>query len=255
MDPDRPSSPSPRRRRPLHELTAGFGIGPGRPAAAGAAGTARRRPGPGAHRRRFLLLTAAVPGAAGLALGLAISLGWAGPAAAAAGGFADHYCGVLALVALTLSVMIGLLAAGRGVLPPAARVRAQAAHRAAAFTAVAMLAVHLASQLLRHRVGVLDAVLPAGAGPIALYLLAVATASGIARGRFAPVRHPWTWRALHLTAYAAWPLAVLHGLTAGRTPPAPVRAAYLASLAAVAVALAVRLARQAGRARRKERPA
>ncbi|MEW2359084.1 hypothetical protein [Spirillospora sp. NPDC029432] len=257
MDPDRPSSASPSEGRPLHELTAGFGIGPGRRPgmrdAAGTAGTARRRPaGSRGHR---LLLTAVVPGAAGLALGLAISLGWAAPAAAAAGGFADHYCGVFALVALSLSVMIGLLAAGRTVLPPGARVRAQAVHRAAAFTAVAMLAVHLASQLLRHRVGPAGAFLPAGAGPIAFYLLAVATASGIARGRFAPVRHPWTWRALHLTAYAAWPLAVLHGLTAGRTPPAPVRAAYLACLAAVALALAVRLARRAGRARRRERPA
>jgi hypothetical protein len=241
MDPDRPSAASSREgRRPPHELTLGFGIG-----TSSAAGVVRRRRrGCGWRRgragRHATLRTTALPAATGLLIGLAISLGWAVPALTTAGDFLDFYCGVFALVALTLSVMIGLVAADRTVLSARVRVRAQAVHRAAAFTAVATVALHLVTQLLRHRVGMLHAFLPLHTGSLAFYLLIIAVASGIARGRFAQARRPWLWRALHLTAYAAWPLAIGHGLTAGRTPPAYVPAAYLTCLSAVAIALAVR---------------
>ncbi|MFI0357352.1 hypothetical protein [Actinomadura sp. 9N407] len=223
-------------------MTLGFGVGTGPPAVTGR--RRRRRPS-----GKAVLYRAALPAAAGLLLGMAISLGWAVQALATTGRFLDFYCGVFALVALTLSIMIGLLAADRTVMSSRARVRAQAMHRAAAFTAVTMLVLHLGTQLLRHRVGLTDAFLPIHTGSLAFYLLIVAVASGIARGRFAPARRPWLWRALHLTAYAAWPLAIGHGLTVGRTPPGYVRMAYLASLVAVALALAVRLVLQIRRRR------
>ncbi|MFC5750923.1 hypothetical protein [Actinomadura rugatobispora] len=238
MDPDRPP----------HEMTLGFGLG-GAPEGRGA-GRAR---GPATAARGVVLRAFAVPAAAGLLLGLAISLGWSTPAVAAVGDFLDFYCGVFALVALSISVMIGVLAAEQTLLSPGNRVRAQALHRAAAFTAVAMLLLHLATQLLRHRVGAAQMFLPtreSGLGTVAFYLLIVAVASGIARGRFAASRRPWTWRALHLTAYAAWPLAIGHGLTAGRDPAPWVTAAYLCCLGGVAAALAARPILRARAARR-----
>ncbi|MFI6522073.1 hypothetical protein ACIBF1_41455, partial [Spirillospora sp. NPDC050679] len=180
-----------------------------------------------------------------------------GPPARAAGRFLDFYCGVFSLVALSLAVMIGLLATDRALLSPAHRVRAQAVHRGFAFVAVATLLLHLAAQLARHRVGPLEALAPTGGdhladyglGTLACYLMVVAVGSGIARGRFAECGRPWMWRTLHLTAYLAWPVAIVHGLTSGREPAAWVTAAYLLCAAGVALALVARpfLLRHAGR--------
>ncbi|WP_083982457.1 hypothetical protein [Actinomadura hibisca] len=207
----------------------------------------------------LLLLGGAALTALGLLLGLAVSLGWTGPAARATGRFLDFYGGVFSLVALSLAVMVGLLATDRALLSPGHRVRAQAVHRGFAFVAVATLALHLATQLARHRVGPLEALVPTGGdhladyglGTLACHLMVVAIGSGIVRGRFAASGRPWMWRALHLTAYLAWPVAVAHGLTSGREPAAWVTAAYLLCLAGVALALVARpfLARHAGRAR------
>ncbi|MFD0687407.1 hypothetical protein [Actinomadura fibrosa] len=184
----------------------------------------------------------------GLLTGFAFASGTFLPALRAIGSLLDFYSGVVALVALSLTVMIGLLATGRTVLAPRHRVRAQAVHRATAFVALAALVPHIAAQLVRHRLGAVQAFVPVsgrhllgyGLGTAAFYLLVTAAASGIARGRFAGGRRPWAWRAVHLTAYAAWPPAVAHGLTAGRTPAPWVTAAYALCLGAVALALAAR---------------
>ncbi|WP_131761129.1 hypothetical protein, partial [Actinomadura fibrosa] len=154
----------------------------------------------------------------GLLTGFAFASGTFLPALRAIGSLLDFYSGVVALVALSLTVMIGLLATGRTVLAPRHRVRAQAVHRATAFVALAALVPHIAAQLVRHRLGAVQAFVPVsgrhllgyGLGTAAFYLLVTAAASGIARGRFAGGRRPWAWRAVHLTAYAAWPPAVAH---------------------------------------------
>ncbi|WP_067469657.1 hypothetical protein [Actinomadura macra] len=234
--------PPEERRAPAHEGTAAFLV------ATGTGGTSRR---PGRRRiggRRSLIAAAAGAAGVGLTLGFLLSRGRVLPALRAVGSFLDFYCGVFALVALSLTVMIGLLATDRAMLAPRHRVRAQAVHRATAFAAVTMLALHLASQVARHRIGVAQAFLPHsghhltdyGLGTLAAYLLIIAVAGGIARGRFAGARHPWAWRATHLTAYAAWPLGVLHGLTSGRTPATWVTVGYLLCLAGVVLALAAR---------------
>ncbi|MGI5169133.1 hypothetical protein ACQEU3_32770 [Spirillospora sp. CA-253888] len=251
MVPDRRSSSG---RRLAHEMTMGFGVGTGTTPQPEAPARRGRR---GPFRRWSLLLGGAVLTALGLLLGLAVSLGWTGPAARTAGRLLDHYCGVFSLVALSLAVMVGLLATDRTLLSPAHRVRAQAAHRGFAFVAVATLLLHLATQLARHRVGPLEALAPTGGdhladyglGTLACYLMVVAVGSGIVRGRFAESGRPWMWRALHLTAYLAWPVAIVHGLTSGREPAAWVTAAYLLCVAGVALALIARpfLLRYAGR--------
>ncbi|MEV0581974.1 hypothetical protein [Nonomuraea sp. NPDC050310] len=144
---------------------------------------------------------------------------------------ADFYLGVLALVTLTATVALGLLATERVFLSAPNRVRAQLAHRLAALAGMALLAGHIA--------------LKSGRGPwlglLAAGLLAVAALSGVVRGRFAGTARPGLWRVLHGAAYLAWPIAVLHGLTAGRTPAAWVTWAYFGCLAAVGAALLVRV--------------
>ncbi len=250
MVPDRRPEHLERRAGPEHELTTGFGVGVGGvpiPAPGVVPGQAPRSPWPRRPSTWTLLYGAAMV-AAGMALGIAISFGWVGPAARWAGWFLDFYAGVFALVALSLAVMIGLLATDRTILRPRHRVHAQAVHRAFAFVAVAMLLVHVATKLLRDRVGPLETLVPFagdhlttyGAGTAACYLMIIAVGAGIARGRFALTAHPRMWRILHLSAYAAWPLGVAHGLTSGRTPAAWVTAGYLTCLIGVALALAAR---------------
>ncbi|MEU5883349.1 hypothetical protein [Spirillospora sp. NPDC047279] len=178
-------------------------------------------------------------------LGMAIGMGWGGPVVGAVGRFLDLYCGVFALVALSLAVMVGLLATDRVILTARHRVRAQVVHRALAFVAVAMLVAHLATQMLRHRVGVVGAFLMPSSltfalGTVAFYLLLFAVASGVLRGRFALTGRPWVWRVLHLTAYVAWPMGIWHGLTAGREAAVWVKLAYAGCFVAVALALIVR---------------
>ncbi|TDD76106.1 hypothetical protein E1293_27610 [Actinomadura darangshiensis] len=246
----------PATERPAHEGTQAFLIGPGGVSGSRTAARAgRSRPAV----PRAAIVSAVCTGAAGVLFAIGVSSGMLLPELRAIGSFLDFYCGVFALVSLSLTVMAGVLATDRAVLSPSHRVRAQAAHRALAFLAVAMLLLHLASQLARHRVGAVQAFLPHslhhlgdyGLGTLAFYLLVIAFAGGVARGRFAVARRPWVWRALHLTAYAAWPIGVLHGLTSGRAPARWVTAGYLLCLAAVALAAAARpvLARRAGRNR------
>jgi hypothetical protein len=162
--------------------------------------------------------------------------------------FLLFYAGVLALVALTAAVGVGVVAADRVVMTPASRVVAQAVHRAVSFAALAFLAIHIVLEIVAHRSHVIDAFVPflahgrtfyIGLGTIASDLVVILVMTGIARGRFATGR-PWTWRAIHATAYLAWPLAIVHGLLAGRTAKPYVDWSYGACLAAVGLALVIR---------------
>lgn len=159
------------------------------------------------------------------------------------------YSGVFALVALTAAVAAGLAAADRLVVSPAGRVTFQAVHRALSLAAVGFLASHVLLEVLAHRSHAIDTVVPflasgrtlyLGLGTLASDLILLITLTGVARGRFAS---HWTatWRGVHVTAYLAWPLAILHGLLSGRTAKPYVDWSYGACVAAVAAALVVRL--------------
>ena len=163
--------------------------------------------------------------------------------------FMLFYSGVLALVALTAAVGVGVVAADRVVMTPASRVVAQAVHRAVSFAALAFLVTHVVLEIFAQRSRVIDAFVPflahgrtfyIGLGTIASDLVVLLIVTGIARGRFA-AKWPWTWRAIHATAYLAWPLAIAHGLLAGRTAKPYVDWSYGACLAAVGLALIIRL--------------
>jgi DMSO/TMAO reductase YedYZ heme-binding membrane subunit len=163
--------------------------------------------------------------------------------------FLLFYSGVFALIALTAAVGVGLAAADRMVMMPAGRVVAQGVHRAVSLSALAFLVIHIATEILAARASVIDAFVPflahgrtfyIGLGTVASDLLVILIVTGIARGRFA-TRSPWTWRAIHATAYLCWLLSLVHGLLAGRTAKPYVDWSYGACVAAVGLALLVRL--------------
>lgn len=159
------------------------------------------------------------------------------------------YSGVFALVALTAAVAAGLLATDRLVMTPAGRVTFQAVHRALSLAAVSFLLSHVLLEVLAHRSRAIDAVVPflasgrtlyLGLGTLASDLVLLIVFTGVARRRFA-THWTATWRAVHVTAYLGWPLAILHGLLSGRPAKPYVDWSYGACVAAVALALVIRL--------------
>jgi DMSO/TMAO reductase YedYZ heme-binding membrane subunit len=216
---------------------------------------------PAGHRRRVLPAAGAarphVPHLAVVTAMLASTTGplgasgTAGVTAALAGlqRFFLAYSGVFALIALTAAVAAGLAAADRLVISPAGRVTFQAAHRALSLAAVGFLASHVLLEILAHRSRVIDTLVPfvasgrtmyLGLGTLAADLVLLIAITGVARHRFAS---HWTatWRGVHVLAYLAWPLAILHGLLSGRPAKPYVDWSYGACVAAVALALLVRL--------------
>ncbi|WP_238454158.1 hypothetical protein [Micromonospora sp. ATA51] len=85
----------------------------------------------------------------------ALALAWAGVELAGAGGtvyaygffFTEFFAGVVALVSLSLTVMMGLLATDRLVLLIRHRVLLQSAHRATGILGVAGLVVHVITKI------------------------------------------------------------------------------------------------------------
>jgi DMSO/TMAO reductase YedYZ heme-binding membrane subunit len=163
--------------------------------------------------------------------------------------FLDFYCGVFSLVALSITVMVGVLAMDRILLQPRHRLQAQMLHRAVAVASVGFLIIHVAIRVIERHVTPLDMVVPfmaqgrtfyVGLGTIAAYLMLLLAVTGVARGRFAQRTRPTLWRAIHALAYVAWPAALFHGLQAGRTPKTWVNLSYEACVALVVLALLIR---------------
>lgn len=168
----------------------------------------------------------------------------------------DYYMGVVCLVALSVTVMVGLLSTDRILLAIGHRVLLQGVHRATSVIAVVALGIHIAVKVLSGHAGLGDVVLPffsqgrslfIGFGTIASYLLFAAFWSGLARARFAVRARPWLWRVLHCAAYLSWLVALGHGLNAGRPAPTWVTLSYSACVVGVALALLVRLYTKFGR--------
>ena len=74
--------------------------------------------------------------------------------------FMLFYAGVFALIGLTASVAVGLVATDRIVMTPGHRVMAQAVHRAVSFGALAFLVIHITTEILAQRSHVIDAFIP-----------------------------------------------------------------------------------------------
>ena len=163
--------------------------------------------------------------------------------------FMLYYAGVLALVGLTGSVLLGLLATDRIVMTPGHRVMAQAVHRAFSFGTLAFLIIHIITEILAQRSHVIDAAVPflspyrtfyIGLGTIASDLIVLLAVTSILRKRFTEHGKAWRWRAIHYASYVAFVFAVLHGLLGGRTAKPYVDWSYGFAIAVTALGLAVR---------------
>jgi DMSO/TMAO reductase YedYZ heme-binding membrane subunit len=165
--------------------------------------------------------------------------------------FLEFFSGVFSLVALTAAVTAGVGAAQR-LVPIRFRILFQAAHRAMAVLAVGFLVTHVLLKVMEAHAGVLESVVPFVGGPGRLYvglgtiagdLLILALVTGVLRGRFVARSRPWLWRAVHSTAYLMWPLAMVHGLSAGRPPKSWVTWSYVICFGIVMAAAVSRLPR------------
>jgi len=209
----------------------------------------------GVSSRKRVVLILSVAAVSLLLPGLAVETASAGGTgelsriAAAVAKFLLFYSGVFALIALSAAVAAGLLATDRIIMTPDARIRAQALHRAMSLTGMAALANHIMLEILASRAGIIDSFIPflsarntlfMGLGTVSWELFIVIILTGVLRRRFTGGTRPVLWRWLHLAAYAAWPMAVLHGLLAGRSAKPYINWSYGACLAAAALALTAR---------------
>jgi hypothetical protein len=168
----------------------------------------------------------------------------------------DFFVGVVALVALSLTVMAGLVSTDRILLRIGHRVLFQGVHRATSILAVVALGVHIAVKVLGAHAAIGDVLVPfysrdrslfIGFGTVAAYLMLLSFWAGMARTRFVGSMRPWIWRATHCTAYVCWLAALGHGLNAGRPAATWVTVSYLACVVGVALALLVRIYTRFGR--------
>jgi hypothetical protein len=163
-------------------------------------------------------------------------------------GFMEFYSGVFALLSMTAATVAGVVMAHRA---PGARFRIliQGAHRAAAFMTIGFLVAHVLLKVMEAHASVLDVVIPfadgrlfyIGLGTIASDVFILVMATGLVRGRFVARTRPWLWRTVHVLAYATWPLSIVHGLLAGRTPNSWVTWSYVICAVLVLVLVLVRL--------------
>jgi DMSO/TMAO reductase YedYZ heme-binding membrane subunit len=140
--------------------------------------------------------------------------------------FTARGAGLTAMLMLTVATACGALGSLR-LRSLADRVVLQYLHRTAAVLGLLLIAVHVSTLVLdaKAHIGVAGALIPFAAryrpnavalGSIAAYLLVLVTALGIARVQLAAsARAASLWRRLHLLAYPAWAIAVVHGLLAG----------------------------------------
>ncbi|MGW0709603.1 cytochrome b/b6 domain-containing protein [Streptomyces sp. NPDC002643] len=167
--------------------------------------------------------------------------------------FLDFGAGVLSLVSLTLSVLWGLVAQDRTLLSVRQRIIGQAVHRTAAIASVAFLFLHVTVKLALDHVsaialfpfalGVTGSGALIGFGATAGSLMVFVAITGALRSNFAsPAPVAARWRAMHMMAYPAWCLALVHGLYAGREAKPIFVILYSLGLVAVAAALLLRAA-------------
>ena len=165
--------------------------------------------------------------------------------------YSEYYMGVISLVSLSITIMIGLVATDRLVLSIRQRVLLQSAHRTTGVIAVAALGLHVWTKVLEGHVRLIDTVVPfmslgynriyVGLGTISGILMVIVMWTGLVRAWFVGRGRPWMWRSVHAISYLMWPIALLHGLSAGRPAPPWVIVCYVFCVLAVLIGLAVRL--------------
>lgn len=153
--------------------------------------------------------------------------------------------GIVALILLTGSLVMGIVDLSRWQSERCPRFVLDGLHRTLSLLAVAVVAIHVLTSVADGftPIGLKDAVIPfaspyrrlwLGLGTLAFDLLLALTLTSILRRRLGQR----VWRAVHWTAYACWPLALVHGLGTGTDTPIP-WALVLTAACLVAVLIAV----------------
>jgi len=164
--------------------------------------------------------------------------------------YAEFYMGVLTLVSLSITIMLGLVSTDRLVLSIRQRVLLQSAHRTFGIIAVGALALHLWTKLMEGHIGIIDIFIPflhvgntlyVGLGTLSAWILVTTMWTGIVRAKFIGRGKPWMWRSIHATSYLMWPIALVHGLAAGRAAATWVIVSYVVCILGVLLGLAVRI--------------
>jgi len=134
----------------------------------------------------------------------------------------DRAAGLTSLVLLTVVMVLGVLAIARPESTRPWRAVVQGLHRELPLVAGALLTVHIFTAVIDSFVplGPLDVVVPfiagyrplwIGLGTVAIDLLVVIIVTSLLRTRLGQ----GAWRIVHWSAYALWPLAVIHALGSG----------------------------------------
>jgi predicted ferric reductase len=166
--------------------------------------------------------------------------------------FATRGAGAVSQLMLTASVCFGLITVTRFAHAEWPRFFNYEMHRRISLLSVVFLAVHILAAVFDPftNLGLVSAIVPLAStyrpvqvalGVVALYLFVALIVTSLLRKHIGER----TWRLIHWTSYAMWPLAMLHGITAGTDGTTPWMLAIDAVCAiAVVVALAWRI--QAG---------
>ena len=136
--------------------------------------------------------------------------------------FANRGTGFVLLVLLTLSTMLGVLSTARVTSRLWPRMLTQGLHRNVSLLAVTFLAAHITTAVVDTFVDIRwwNAFVPftgaykplwLGFGSFALDLLLAVTVTSLLRHRMS--HKPW--RAVHVMAYAAWGMGLVHGMKMG----------------------------------------
>ena len=136
--------------------------------------------------------------------------------------YATRATGLVTLLMLTASVLLGLLVAGRFSSQRWPRFLTQGLHRNISLLVLVFLVLHVGTTVLDSYTSIplSAAFVPFASayktgwlslGAVALDLLIALVVTSLARNRLGYR----TWRRLHWLAYACWPVAVAHGLGIG----------------------------------------
>jgi methionine sulfoxide reductase heme-binding subunit len=131
--------------------------------------------------------------------------------------YATRASGIVALVLLTLTMVLGLVTTSRSRTRNWPGFAQQEIHRRISIMAVVFLALHVLTSVLDTyvNIGWLAVVVPfasayspfwVGLGTVALDLMLTVFVSSLLRARL----RPGTWRGIHWLAYGSWPIALAH---------------------------------------------
>ena len=165
--------------------------------------------------------------------------------------YLNRATGIVLLVLLTASVVLGVLSLGGRPGKGLPRFVSQAMHRNISLLSVLMLLAHVTTAVVDEYVDIRwwQALVPVGAtyeplwlglGTLALDLMAAVTITSLLRSR---LDHR-VWRTVHLLSWLAWVSAATHSVGIGTDLSAPSGLAVIpavACLAAVLLAFAARL--------------